>query len=127
MSTYEIIDEETPHAKIRVIGVGGAGGNAVNNMISSGMSGVDFVVINTDAQDLARSMHQEDYNWAVNRPKAWVCPTDIGREEIEDRERLIGLVKVTRSFYHCWYGWWNRNRAAPVLAQVAKKVLTLLL
>ena len=56
MSTYEIIDEETPHAKIRVIGVGGAGGNAVNNMIASGMTGVDFVVVNTDAQDLARSM-----------------------------------------------------------------------
>ena len=55
MSGFELV-EEVPHATIRVIGVGGGGGNAINNMIQSGMSGVDFIVVNTDAQDLARSL-----------------------------------------------------------------------
>ena len=45
-----------PRAQIRVIGIGGGGGNAVNNMIASGMSGVEFVAVNTDAQDLDRSL-----------------------------------------------------------------------
>ena len=42
-------------AKIRVVGVGGGGGNAINNMILQGMEGVEFIVVNTDAQDLQRS------------------------------------------------------------------------
>ena len=49
----ELVESETAQAKIRVIGVGGVGGNAVNSMITSGMSGVDFAVVNTDAQDLS--------------------------------------------------------------------------
>ena len=48
---FELVEEDIPKAKIRVIGIGGSGGNAVNNMIMSGMTGVDFVVVNTDAQD----------------------------------------------------------------------------
>jgi cell division protein FtsZ len=49
--------------RITVFGVGGAGGNAVNNMINAGLQGVDFVVGNTDAQALTR--------WASRRPKDW--------------------------------------------------------
>ena len=56
MSNFELLESENLRAKIRVIGVGGGGGNAVNNMIMSGMEGVDFVVVNTDSQDLNRSM-----------------------------------------------------------------------
>ena len=52
----ELVDGDVSRAKIRVIGVGGGGGNAVNNMIMSGMSGVDFAVVNTDAQDIVRSL-----------------------------------------------------------------------
>ena len=57
----ELVESETAQAKIRVIGVGGAGGNAVNSMITSGMSGVDFAVVNTDAQDLSRSLAPRRY------------------------------------------------------------------
>ena len=53
---FELVEENILKAKIRVIGVGGGGGNAVNNMIMSGMTGVEFVVVNTDSQDLARSI-----------------------------------------------------------------------
>ena len=56
MSNFELLESDNLRAKIRVIGVGGGGGNAVNNMIMSGMEGVDFVVVNTDSQDLNRSM-----------------------------------------------------------------------
>ncbi|MCA9491649.1 MAG: cell division protein FtsZ, partial [Myxococcales bacterium] len=50
-------DEELPTgARIKVIGVGGGGGNAVNTMISAGLTGVEFIAMNTDAQDLRRSL-----------------------------------------------------------------------
>ena len=50
---FEVVEEKRePLAKIRVIGVGGGGGNAINNMILNGMDGVEFIVVNTDAQDL---------------------------------------------------------------------------
>ena len=52
----EEVDENTPICKIKVIGVGGGGNNAVNRMISSGLKGVDFIVANTDVQALNRSL-----------------------------------------------------------------------
>ena len=53
---FEMVEEKRePLAKIRVVGVGGGGGNAINNMILQGMEGVEFIVVNTDAQDLQRS------------------------------------------------------------------------
>ena len=54
---FEFVEEKERHvAKIKVVGVGGAGVNAINNMITSKLIGVDFVVANTDCQDLDRSM-----------------------------------------------------------------------
>ena len=61
------MQELTP--KITVIGVGGAGGNAVNNMIESNLEGVEFVVANTDGQALANSTAKEKYNSASILPK----------------------------------------------------------
>jgi len=53
---FEFVDQkERYNAKIKVVGIGGAGGNAINNMISSNLRGVDFIVANTDCQDLDRS------------------------------------------------------------------------
>ena len=49
---FEVDDIKDQKARIKVLGVGGAGGNAVNRMITSGMEGVDFIAINTDVQDL---------------------------------------------------------------------------
>ena len=62
---FEMVEEKRePLAKIRVVGVGGGGGNAINNMILQGMEGVEFIVVNTDAQDLQRSK-------AVQEISAW--------------------------------------------------------
>ena len=58
--------------RIVVIGVGGAGGNAVNNMIAAGLDGVDFVVANTDAQALALSSRRGKFKWAAGLRKVWV-------------------------------------------------------
>ena len=53
---FEFDDIKDQKARIKVLGVGGAGGNAVNRMITSGMEGVDFIAINTDVQDLDLSL-----------------------------------------------------------------------
>ena len=52
---FELLDTDTQDAVIKVIGVGGCGGNAVDHMINSGLSGVEFIAINTDAQALKRN------------------------------------------------------------------------
>ena len=53
---FEIVETEIEGAIIKVVGVGGAGGNAVNHMVSSGVQGVEFITVNTDKQALARSL-----------------------------------------------------------------------
>ena len=67
----ELVEDDIAKANIRVIGVGGGGGNAVNNMIQSGMTGVDFVAVNTDAQDLERSLAPRRFQPADQRPWRW--------------------------------------------------------
>ena len=53
----EIVEDEVQTgARIKVIGVGGGGGNAINTMIAAGLTGVEFIAMNTDAQDLRRSL-----------------------------------------------------------------------
>ena len=54
--TIELVEADLSGAKIKVIGVGGAGNNAVNTMIEAGLIGVEFIAVNTDAQDLKRSL-----------------------------------------------------------------------
>ncbi len=90
MQSYEQL-----RARIKVIGVGGGGGNAVNNMIESGMDGVEFIVINTDAQALSMSHAPHRFQLGANLTKglgAGARPS-IGREAaLEDRDRLAELV-----------------------------------
>ena len=52
---FDMVDKATPGTIIKVVGVGGAGGNAVQHMINNGVTGVEFIAANTDAQALARS------------------------------------------------------------------------
>ena len=60
---FEIVDSQVAGPIIRVIGVGGAGGNAVNHMIEQGVEGVEFIAVNTDAQVLARNRAR---NWGIS-------------------------------------------------------------
>ena len=77
-------------AKLKVIGIGGAGGNATNRMIQAGMQGVDFIAINTDAQDLENNAAEHKIQIGKNLTKGLGAgaQAEIGREAVEsDRTR----------------------------------------
>src|SRR4030042_3644830 len=92
---FELMDVETQDAGIKVIGVGGCGGNAVDHMISSGLTGVEFIAINTDAQALKRNQAklQLQLGNGVTKGLGAGANPDIGREAaLEDRERIAELI-----------------------------------
>ncbi len=97
----ELIHDTTipPGAKIKVIGVGGGGGNAINTMIQAGLTGVEFIAMNTDGQDLARSLAGKRFQLGAGHTKglgAGANP-EVGREAaIEDRERIETVSQIAR-------------------------------
>ncbi len=122
----DLVESELSQAQIRVIGVGGGGGNAVNNMISSGMTGVEFVVVNTDAQDLDRSLAPRRFQLGGHLTKglgAGANP-EVGREAaMEDRDRIAELVAgCDMVFITAGMGGGTGTGAAPIIAQVAKEI-----
>src|SRR5258705_8656897 len=112
--------------RITVFGVGGAGGNAVNNMITAGLSGVDFVVANTDAQALAMSKSERIIQMGVQVTEGLGAGSqpDVGRaaaEEVIDevRENLSGAHMI---FVTAGMGGGTGTGAAPVVARCAKEL-----
>ncbi|HUI96258.1 MAG TPA: cell division protein FtsZ [Xanthobacteraceae bacterium] len=112
--------------RITVFGVGGAGGNAVNNMISAGLQGVDFVVANTDAQALTLSKAERIVQMGVQVTEGLGAGSqpDIGRaaaEEVIDeiRDHLSGAHMV---FVTAGMGGGTGTGAAPVIAKVAREL-----
>ena len=112
--------------RITVFGVGGAGGNAVNNMISAGLQGVDFVVANTDAQALTMSKAERIIQMGVQATEGLGAGSqpDIGRaaaEEVIDeiRDHLSGAHMV---FVTAGMGGGTGTGAAPVIARAAQEV-----
>jgi cell division protein FtsZ len=113
-------------AVLKVIGVGGAGVNAVNRMIESGLQGVEFVVLNTDAQSLMASdaMVKLEIGGELTKglgaganPEVGRKAADAHRDEIEDILRGADMVFVT-----CGEGGGTGTGAAPVVAEVARNV-----
>jgi len=83
-------------ARIKVLGIGGSGGNAVNHMINSKVRGVDFIAINTDAQDLHRSLTKKRVNIGKNltRGLGTGMNPEMGRRAIEDsKEDVQEIIK----------------------------------
>ena len=124
--TIELVETELSGAKIKVIGVGGGGNNAVNTMIEAGLMGVEFIAVNTDAQDLKRSLASRRFqlgNQLTKELGAGANP-EVGREAaLEDRERLSELlVGADMVFVTAGMGGGTGTGAAPVIAQVAKEV-----
>jgi cell division protein FtsZ len=112
--------------RITVFGVGGAGGNAVNNMITAGLSGVDFVVANTDAQALTMSKAERIVQMGVQVTEGLGAGSqpDVGRaaaEEVIDeiRDHLSGAHMV---FVTAGMGGGTGTGAAPVISRVAKEL-----
>ncbi len=111
-------------AKIKVIGVGGAGGNALNGMIETGLSGVEFIAINTDAQDLEMNKASSRIQIGRNLTKglgAGANP-EVGLKAIEeDKDRVIEMLNgVDMVFVTCGMGGGTGTGAAPIVAEVAK-------
>jgi len=120
------MDAYSQNAVIKVIGVGGGGGNAVTHMVSSGIEGVEFMCINTDAQALKHSKVKTALQIGSDITKglgAGANP-EVGRAAaLEDRERLIEMIDGTDMlFITAGMGGGTGTGAAPVVAQLAKEL-----
>src|SRR6187402_760112 len=123
---FELMDAYSQNAVIKVIGVGGGGGNAVAHMVTSGIEGVEFMCINTDAQALKHSKVKTSLQIGSDITKglgAGANP-DVGRAAaLEDRERLIEMIEgADMLFITAGMGGGTGTGAAPVVAQLAKEL-----
>jgi cell division protein FtsZ len=113
-------------AKLKVIGVGGAGGNAVNRMIQAGMQGVDFIVVNTDAQDLENNAAKHKIQIGKNLTKGLGAgaKADVGREAVEaDREVITEILGgADMVFITGGMGGGTGTGAAASIAQMAREL-----
>src|SRR5215217_5271934 len=121
-----ITDIHELRARILVFGVGGAGGNAVNNMIEAGLEGVDFIVANTDAQALTSSKAKRviQMGTQVTGGLGAGAQPDVGRAAAEEtieavREQLAGAHMV---FVTAGMGGGTGTGAAPVIARIAREL-----
>jgi len=116
-------DVET-FARIKVFGVGGSGLNAIDHMIRSKVLGVDFVGVNTDAQDLHHSLASRKIHIGKNVTKGLGAGMDpsLGRQAAEEnKNELIELVRgVDMVFITCGFGGGTGTGSAPVLADIAR-------
>ena len=113
-------------ANLKVVGVGGAGGNAVNRMITSGMQGVDFIAINTDAQDLENNPAEHKIQIGKNLTKGLGAGanSNIGKNAIEaDSEVIYNLLEGSdMAFITGGMGGGTGTGAAPVVAQISREL-----
>ncbi|MEW5943178.1 MAG: cell division protein FtsZ [Pseudomonadota bacterium] len=123
---FEIMESQGQEAVIKVIGVGGCGGNAVDHMIASGLEGVEFICANTDAQALKRNQAktQLQLGSALTRGLGAGANPGIGREAaLEDRDRIAELIEgANMLFITAGMGGGTGTGAAPVVAEVAKEM-----
>ena len=124
---FEIIEEAPDEgAIIKVIGVGGCGGNAVEHMITRGLSGVDFMCANTDAQALKRSTArtQLQLGSTLTRGLGAGARPEIGRDAaMEDRDRIASMIEgADMLFITAGMGGGTGTGAAPVIADIAKSL-----
>jgi cell division protein FtsZ len=125
-ATEKCFDLRKLRPRITVFGVGGAGGNAVNNMIRAGLQGVDFVVANTDAQALAMSEAEHIIQMGVHVTEGLGAGSDrdVGRAAAEEVLEEIGncLAGVHMLFIAAGMGGGTGTGASPVVASVAREM-----
>jgi cell division protein FtsZ len=124
MIQFDDLSEQS--ARIKVIGVGGAGGNALNGMIEAGLSGVEFIAINTDAQNLENNRAPSRIQIGKNLTKglgAGANP-EIGLKAVEeDKEAVINSIAGSDMvFVTCGMGGGTGTGAAPIVAEIAKDI-----
>jgi cell division protein FtsZ len=119
---FEIIDKEPNGTVIKVVGVGGAGGNAVDHMIREGVQGVEFICANTDAQALNRSDAHQKLQFgpglgAGGKPEKARALAEAERERIADALRGAHMAFITAGM-----GGGTGTGAAPIVAEVAREL-----
>lgn len=123
---FELVDQTPQSAVIKVIGVGGGGGNAVNHMVANSIEGVEFICANTDAQALRDVTARTVLQLGTNVTKGLGAGTnpEVGRKAAEeDRERIAEVLQGTDMlFITTGMGGGTGTGAAPVIAQVAKEM-----
>ncbi|MDM4766292.1 cell division protein FtsZ [Pelomonas sp. SE-A7] len=119
----EMIEEFDQGTQIKVIGVGGGGGNAVEHMIAQGVQGVEFICANTDAQALNRSKADQLLQLGNSGLGAGAKP-EVGRQSAEEAEARIreSIQGANMLFITAGMGGGTGTGAAPVIARVAKEM-----
>ena len=126
MAHFELVETMAPNAVIKVIGVGGGGGNAVAHMVASSVDGVEFITANTDSQAIKNCGAKQQLQLGGNVTKglgAGANP-EVGRQAaLEDRDRIIeALTGADMVFITAGMGGGTGTGAAPVVAQIAKEM-----
>jgi cell division protein FtsZ len=121
---FEIVDgNQVSGTIIKVIGVGGAGGNAVDHMIRNGVSGVDFISANTDAQALSRCLAKQQLQLGSSGLGAGAKPEAGRAAALEQREAIReGLTGAHMCFITAGMGGGTGTGAAPVVAEIAREM-----
>ncbi len=126
MTIKEVIPPFIPGAKIKVLWVGWGGNKSLNRMIQEWLEGVEFVAINTDAQDLAWSLADKRINIWLNLTKwLWAgANPEVGRKAAEESEADIKnmLQDTDMVFITLWMWGWTWTWAGPVVANIAKEM-----
>ncbi|HXV82330.1 MAG TPA: cell division protein FtsZ [Candidatus Binatia bacterium] len=122
---FEIVEQENLKARIKVIGIGGGGGNAVNTMIGSKFTGVDFIVANTDAQSLeaSRAAVKIQLGETVTKGLGAGANPEIGRRAAQENEEIIEgyLAGSDMIFITAGMGGGTGTGGAPVVARLARE------
>jgi len=125
MMIFEFEDARTDSARMKVVGVGGGGGNAVNRMIDEQLEGVDFISVNTDAQALKTSQAQlrVQIGKELTRGLGAGARPEIGRQAIEENREEVGrsIEGADLVFITAGMGGGTGTGAAPVIAEIARE------
>jgi len=126
MSIFEIVEDAPQNAVIKVVGVGGGGGNAVRHMITNSINGVDFICANTDAQALEKVNARTTLKLGnhVTKGLGAGARPDVGRQAaMEDRERIREAIEgADMVFITAGMGGGTGTGAAPVVAEIAREM-----
>ena len=123
---FEVVDSKSQNAIIKVIGVGGCGGNAIDHMIDKNLTGVEFICANTDMQALkkSRASHILQIGQEMTKGLGAGAKPEIGKQAaIDDKEKIISSIKgADMLFITAGMGGGTGTGAAPVIAQIAKEL-----
>jgi cell division protein FtsZ len=126
MMVFEIDETQSTGAKMKVVGVGGGGGNAVNRMVAEALEGVEFISVNTDGQALkhSTSQHKIQIGKKLTRGLGAGARPEIGRQAIEeDRDEVAqALDGADLVFITAGMGGGTGTGAAPVIAEIAREL-----